>query len=68
MIGYFEEKKMKVTIYSWMMQMKAKKFQKNKKKFGTELKNILKRLMVAKKLNVRKIFKKLGLSLMITCQ
>ena len=41
-----------------MMQMKTKKFKKNMKKFGTELKKILKRLMMAKKLNMEKIFKK----------
>ena len=32
------------------------------------VKKKLKRLMVAKKLNMGKIFKKLGLSLMMTCQ
>ena len=48
--------------------MKTKKFKKNMKKFGMELKNKLKRLMVAKKLNMRKILKKLGSSLMMICQ
>ena len=38
------------------------------KKFGKVLKKKLKRLMVAKELNMEKIFKKLGLSLMKTCQ
>ena len=35
--------------------MKTKKFQKNMKKFGKVLKKKLKQLMVAKKLNMRKI-------------
>ena len=39
--------------------MKTKKFQRNMKKFGTEFKKILKRLMVVKKLSMRKIFKKI---------
>ena len=47
--------------------MKTKKFNKNMKKFGTELKKKLKQLMVVKKLNIRKILKKLGLSLMMIC-
>ena len=67
MIGHFEEK-MKVIIPPWMMQMKTKKFQKNINKFGTELKKVLKRLMVAKKLYMGKISNKLDLSLMTTCQ
>ena len=48
--------------------MKIKKFQKNMKKFRKVLKKKLKQLMVAKELNMRKIFKKLGLSIMMTCQ
>ena len=40
---------------------------KNMKKFGRVLKKKLKLLMVAKKLNMGKIFKKLGLSLMMIC-
>ena len=51
-----------------MMWMKIKKFQRNMKKFGKVLKMKSKRLMVAKELNMEKIFKKLGLSLMTTCQ
>ena len=39
--------------------MKTKKFQKNMKKFGKVLKKKLKRLIVAKKLNMGKIFKKI---------
>ena len=50
------------------MWMKIKKFQRNMKKFGKVLKKKLKQLMVAKELNMEKIFKKLGLSLMVTCQ
>ena len=41
------------------MWMKTKKFQKSTKKFGKVFKKKLKRLMVAKKLNMRKIFKKI---------
>ena len=41
--------------------MKTKKFQRNMKKFGKVLKNKLKRLMVAKKLNMGKIFLKIRL-------
>ena len=40
---------------------------KNMKKFGRVLKKKLKPLIVAKKLNMEKIFKKLGLSLMMIC-
>ena len=40
--------------------MKTKKFQKNIKKSGMESKKKLKRLMVVKKCNMGKIFKKLG--------
>ena len=48
-----------------MMWMKIKKFQKNIKKFGKVLKNGSGSEMVAKKLNMEKIFKKLGLNLMM---
>ena len=51
-----------------MMLMKIKKFGRNMKKFGKVLKKILNRLMVAKDLNMGKTLKKLGLSLMMTCQ
>ena len=51
-----------------MSRIKAKKFQKNMKNFGKVLKKKLKRLMVAKKLNMSKIFKKFGLILMMICQ
>ena len=55
MIGHFEEK-MKIDIQFQMMQMKKMKFEKNMEKFGKMLKKKLKRLMVAKKLNMEKIF------------
>ena len=45
--------------------MKTKEFERNMKKFGMWLKKKLKGLMVAKKLNMGKIFKKIGLSLMM---
>ena len=66
MIGHFEEK-MKISIQFWMMWMKTKKFQRNMKKFGMELKKKLKRLMVVKKSNMGNIFKNLGSSLMMIC-
>ena len=66
MIGHFEEK-VKISIQFQMMWMKIKKFQRNMKKFGKMLKKKLKRLMVVKKLNMEKIFKKLGLNLMMIC-
>ena len=50
-----------------MMWMKINKFQKNSKKFRKVLKNKLKRLMVAKKLNMGKSLKKLCLNLMMIC-
>ena len=64
MIGHFEEK-MKTSIQFWKMWMKIKKFEKNMKKVGKVLKKKFKRLMVAEKLNTGKIFKKLGLNLMM---
>ena len=50
------------------MLMKTKKFQRNMKKFGKVLKMKLEQLMVAKKLNMGKVLKKLGSSLMMICQ
>ena len=44
-----------------------KEVSKNMKKFVMVLKKKLKRLMVAKKSNMGKIFKKLGLNLMMIC-
>ena len=46
--------------------MKLKKFQKNMKTSEKVLKSELKRLMVAKKLSMGRILKKLGLSLIMT--
>ena len=67
MIGHIEEKSgNKYLVLADVM--KIKKFQKNIKKLGKALKKNSKRLMVAKKLNTGNIFKKLGLSLMMTCQ
>ena len=57
MVGHFEEKKIKIIIQFWMMWTKTKKLQKNMK-FGKVLKKKLKRLMVAKRLNMGKIKKK----------
>ena len=62
MIGRFEEKN-ENSIQFWMMWMKTKKFERNMKKSGRVLKKKLKPLMVAKKLNMRKILKKLGSNL-----
>ena len=57
MIGHFEEKnENKYLVLDDVDE--NKEFKKNMKKFGTELKKILKRLMMAKKLNMEKIFKK----------
>ena len=50
-----------------MMWMEIKKSKKNAKKFGKVLKKKLKQLMVAKKLNTGKIFKKLGSRLLMIC-
>ena len=66
MIGHSEEKNENKCLL--LDDMEIKKFQRNMKKFGKVLKKKLKRVMVAKKSNTEKIFKKLGLSLMMTCQ
>ena len=66
MIGHFEEKHgNKYLVLDDIDE--TKEFQRNIKKFGMELKKKLKRLMVVKKLNMGKIFKKLGSSLMMIC-
>ena len=66
LIGHFEEKnENKYLVLDDVNE--NKKFQRNMKKFEKVLKKKLKRLMVAKKLNMGKIFKKLGLSLMMIC-
>ena len=65
-IGHFEEKnENKYLVLDDVNE--NKEVSKNMKKFGKVLKKKLKRLMVAKKLNMGKIFKKLGLSLMMIC-
>ena len=64
MIGHFEEKSgNKYLVLNDVDE--NKEVSKNIKKFGKVLKKKLKRLMVAKKLNMGKIFKKLGWSLMM---
>ena len=64
MIGHFEEKSgNKYLVLNDVDE--NKEVSKNIKKFGKVLKKKLKRLMVAKKLNMGKILKKLGLSLMM---
>ena len=66
MIGHFEEKnENKYLVLDDVDE--NKEVSKNIKKFGKVLKKKLKRLMVAKKLNMGKIFKKLGLNLMMIC-
>ena len=63
-IGHFEEKnENKYLVLDDVNE--NKEVSKNMKKFGKVLKNKLKRLMVVKKLNMGKIFEKLGLSLMM---
>ena len=66
MIGHFEEKNGNKYLVLHNVN-ENKEVSKNMKKFGKVLKKKLKRLMVAKKLNMGKIFKKLGLSLMMIC-
>ena len=66
MIGHFEEKnESKYLVLDDVDE--NKEASKNMKKFGKVLKKKLKQLMVAKKLNMGKIFKKLGLNLMMIC-
>ena len=66
MIGHVEEKnKNKYLVLDEIDE--NKEGLKNMKKVGRVLKKKLKLLMVAKKLNMEKIFKKLGLSLMMIC-
>ena len=57
MVGHFEEKNENKYLALDDVDEK-KKFQKNMKKFRKLLKKKLKRLMVVKKLNIGKIFKK----------
>ena len=66
MIGHVEEKnKNKYLVLDEIDE--NKEGLKNMKKVGRVLKKKLKLLMVAKKLNMEKIFKKLDLSLMMIC-
>ena len=67
MIRHFEEKNENQYLVLDDVN-ENRKFQRNMKKFRKVLKKILKRLMVAKELNMGKIFKKLGSDLMMTCQ
>ena len=61
-IGHFEEKNGNKYLVLHDAD-EIKKFQRNMKKFGKMLKKKLKRLIVAKKLNMGKILQKLGSSL-----
>ena len=65
-IGHFEEKNENQYLVLDDVD-ENKEVSKNIKKFGRVLKKKLKLLMVAKKLNMGKIFKKLNLILMMTC-
>ena len=66
MIDHFEEKnRNKYLVLNDVDE--NKEVSKNKKKFGNVLKKKVKRLMVAKKLNIGNIFKKFGLTLMMIC-
>ena len=69
MIGHFEEKSgNKYLVLDDVSKNKeASNMKKNMQKFGKVLKKKLKRLMVPKKLNMGKILKNLGLSLMMIC-
>ena len=66
MIGHFEEKSEKKYLVFDDVNGK-KEVSKNMKKFGKVLRKKLKQLMVAQKLNMGKIFKKLDLNLMMIC-
>ena len=66
MIGHFEEKNENKYLVLDNVD-ENKEVSKKTKKFGMVLKKILKRLMVVKKLNIEKIFKKLGFNLMMIC-
>ena len=66
MIGHFEKKnEIKYLVLDDVDE--NKEVSKNMKKFVMVLKKKLKRLMVAKKLNMGNIFKKLGLNIMMIC-
>ena len=59
MIGHFEEKNENKYLVLNDVDENKEVSKKNLKKFGKVFKNKLKRLMVAKKLNMGKIFKKI---------
>ena len=65
MIGHFEEKNNTFLVLNDIYE--NKEVLENVKKFGSVLKQKLKLLMEAKKLNMGKIFKNLSLSLMMIC-
>ena len=65
-IGYQEEKnENKYLVLDDIDE--SKEVSKNMKKFGKVLKKKLRRLMMVKKMNMGKVFKKLGLNLMMIC-
>ena len=65
-IGYQEEKnENKYLVLDDVDE--SKEVSKNMKKFGKVLKKKLRRLMMVKKMNMGKVFKKLGLNLMMIC-
>ena len=66
MIGHFEEKN--ENKYLVLDDVDKNKEVSKNKKFGKVLKKKLKRLVVAKELNMGKIFKKVGSSVMMACQ
>ena len=67
MIGHFEEKNENKYVVLDKIDENKEVLKINTKKFGRVLKKKLKKLMVAEKLNMEKIFKKLGLILMMIC-
>ena len=66
-IRHFEEKNENKYLVLDDVDENKEVLKKNMRKFGKVLKKKLKRLIVAKKLNMGKIFKNLGLSLMMIC-
>ena len=66
MIGHFEEKN--ESKYLVLDDVNDKEVSKKYEEVWEGVKKKLKRLMVLKDLNIGKIFKKLGLSLIMTCQ
>ena len=66
MIGHFEEKNENKNLVLDDIN-ENKEVSKNMNKFGKVLKKKLKQLMMAKKLNMGKVFKKFDLNLMMIC-